>query len=135
MGDAHPNQVAPANAVICTASTSHQEFSAMTAPPFMRSLLLASLCLACGDAAAQHTGTYGSAALRIGIRILNNCEISADGNGQAGTPQMVACSHPLTYQTNIDGRPAANNDVALALSLPTTATLPSNRASYATVAF
>ncbi|WP_255352346.1 MULTISPECIES: hypothetical protein [unclassified Xanthomonas] len=41
----------------------------------------------------------------------------------------------MPYQANIDGRSATSNDVALALSLPTTATLPRNKATYATVAF
>ncbi|WP_267118474.1 hypothetical protein, partial [Xanthomonas sacchari] len=68
----------------------------MTAP-FLRPLLLASLCVAGVDAAAQPAVSTG-AMLRIGIRIERSCEIGAPARPQPGALPTVACNRPLAYQ-------------------------------------
>ncbi|UYC13525.1 hypothetical protein [Xanthomonas sp. CFBP 8445] len=102
--------------------------------PFLRPLLLASLCVAGVDAAAQPTVGSGSATLRIGIRIERSCEIGTVG-AQPGTLPTIACNRPLAYQVSIDGAPVPSAGTALALGLSTTGAAPRDTARYATVAF
>ncbi|MCW0374571.1 hypothetical protein [Xanthomonas sacchari] len=106
----------------------------MTAP-FLRPLLLASLCVAGVDAAAQPAVSTGGAMLRIGIRIERSCEIGAPARPQPGALPTVACNRPLAYQVSIDGTPAPGASMALALSLPAAGIMPGTSAGYATVAF
>ncbi|MCI2261303.1 hypothetical protein [Xanthomonas indica] len=103
--------------------------------PFLRPLLLASLCVAGVDAAAQPTLGSGSATLRIGIRIERSCEIGTAGGAQPGALPTIACNRPLAYQVSIDGTPVPSAGTALALSLSTTGAAPRDAARYATVAF
>ncbi|MCW0452100.1 hypothetical protein [Xanthomonas sacchari] len=106
----------------------------MTAP-FLRPLLLASLCVAGVDAAAQPAVGTGGAMLRIGIRIERSCEIGTPARPQPGALPTVACNRPLAYQVSVDGTSAPGAGMALALSLPAAGTAPRTSAGYATVAF
>ncbi|MBO9827311.1 hypothetical protein J7373_03515 [Xanthomonas sp. A2111] len=103
--------------------------------PFLRPLLLASLCVAGVDASAQPGAGSGAAMLRIGIRIERSCEIGAAARPQPGALPTVACNRPLAYQVSIDGVPAPDAATALALSLPAAGAAPRIPARYATVAF
>ncbi|KMM75031.1 hypothetical protein ACP93_13745 [Xanthomonas sp. NCPPB 1128] len=103
--------------------------------PFLRPLLLASLCVAGTDAAAQPAVGTGGALLRIGIRIERSCEVGAPARAQPGALPSVACNRPLAYQVNIDGAPAPSVGTALALSLSAAGAAPRGPARYATVAF
>ncbi|WP_254460961.1 hypothetical protein [Xanthomonas sacchari] len=103
--------------------------------PFLRPLLLASLCVAGVDAAAQPGVGNGGAMLRIGIRIERSCEVGVPARAQPGGLPTVACNRPLTYQVSVDGTPAPDAGTALALSLPAAAATPRAPARYATVAF
>ncbi|MBB5874711.1 hypothetical protein [Xanthomonas sp. 3498] len=103
--------------------------------PFLRPLLLASLCVAGVDAAAQPTAGSGSATLRIGIRIERSCEVGTEVRAQPGALPTIACNRPMAYQVSVDGAPAPSAGTALALSLSTTGAAPRDPARYATVAF
>ncbi|MDR6673736.1 hypothetical protein [Xanthomonas sp. 1678] len=106
----------------------------MIARPFMQSLLLASVCAVCADAAAQNIAANESAAFRVGIRLQRSCEISTAGRNQPGAPQ-VNCTRPLPYQVSIDGAAAPSAAGALALSLSAADGLRPQDARYTTVAF
>jgi|GEM_PF-3418004 hypothetical protein len=107
----------------------------MTARPFMQSLLLASLCALCADAAAQSIAANESTAFRVGIRLQRSCEISAAAHDQPGAIAQVACTRPLPYQVSIDGASAPGTDGALALSLSAAGGPLRQDARYTTVAF
>ncbi|WP_369980673.1 hypothetical protein [Xanthomonas bundabergensis] len=108
----------------------------MTARPFMQSLLLASICAVCADAAAQNIAANESTAFRVGIRLQRSCEIStAERNQPGAVAAQVACTRPLPYQVSIDGAAAPSASGALALSLSLADGLPRRDARYATVAF